>query len=347
MSPKSYSLFRSGDGTETGPWAARVSHGCQPSMPSDHGGSRGPAGACGTGFRSAGRLMRRAPTHTALVRDLNGDTFVDLAVANAESNSISVLLGNGSGGFSAAVNYEVGWQPKFVTSGDLNGDTFPDLVTANQSAHTVSVLINLGERDLRCSGTLCRPGGNARCDAGQLRWRRRSGHCRGRLQRGRGVRDFDQGNGTFANPVDYAVGSGPHSVIAADFGGDSKPDLAIANNSSNDIAVLINNGNGTFAPRILYPVARAPTPSAPATSTATARTTSRPPTIGPATPVCSSTRLGWFRGGSQLRDRPDAQGGSPRRRQPRRSSGPPHREHRRQLPHRQQSRRQPDQRLHQ
>ena len=40
--------------------------------------------------------------------DFNGDGKLDLAVANYASNTVGVLLGNGSGGFAAAVTYSSG-----------------------------------------------------------------------------------------------------------------------------------------------------------------------------------------------------------------------------------------------
>ena len=40
--------------------------------------------------------------------DFNGDGKPDLVTANAGSNSVSVLLGNGDGTFQNAVNYAVG-----------------------------------------------------------------------------------------------------------------------------------------------------------------------------------------------------------------------------------------------
>ena len=47
------------------------------------------------------------------------------------------------------------------------------------------------------------------------------------------------------------VGSEPSSIVAQDFNNDGKPDLAIA--LIVNMAVLINNGDGTFgAPTILY-----------------------------------------------------------------------------------------------
>ena len=60
------------------------------------------------------------------VADFDGDTKLDLAVANADS--VSVLLGNGDGTFQTAVNYDAGSYPSSVVTGDLNGDKQPDLV---------------------------------------------------------------------------------------------------------------------------------------------------------------------------------------------------------------------------
>lgn len=43
-----------------------------------------------------------------VVGDFNGDSKLDLAIANSGSNDISVLLGLGDGTFRKAVNYSVG-----------------------------------------------------------------------------------------------------------------------------------------------------------------------------------------------------------------------------------------------
>src|SRR3989442_1278032 len=65
------------------------------------------------------------------VGDFNGDGKADLAVANQQSDNVSVLLGNGDGTFQAAVNYSTGLFPQSVVSGDFNGDGKPDLAVAN------------------------------------------------------------------------------------------------------------------------------------------------------------------------------------------------------------------------
>jgi hypothetical protein len=48
----------------------------------------------------------------------------------------------------------------------------------------------------------------------------------------------------------FDAGSRPISVAVGDFNGDGKLDLAVANLGSNDVSVLLGNGDGSFqAPR--------------------------------------------------------------------------------------------------
>ena len=79
------------------------------------------------------------------IGDLDGDGDLDLAVANDDSDDVSVLLGNGDGTFQPAVNYGAGDSPHSVAIGDLNGDGDLDLAVANQSSDDVSVLLGNGD----------------------------------------------------------------------------------------------------------------------------------------------------------------------------------------------------------
>ena len=58
--------------------------------------------------------------------------------------------------------------------------------------------------------------------------------------------------------IDYGVGSNPMSVCAADLDGDGDSDLAVANYSSNNVSILKNNGDGTFAAAVNYGVGSYP-----------------------------------------------------------------------------------------
>jgi VCBS repeat-containing protein len=76
------------------------------------------------------------------VADLDGDTHLDLAVANELSRSVSVLLGAGDGTFAAPASFAAGSGPFSVTAGDLDGDGRLDLAVANLGSDDVSVLLN-------------------------------------------------------------------------------------------------------------------------------------------------------------------------------------------------------------
>ena len=62
---------------------------------------------------------------------MTGDGIPDLVVANAGSNTVSVLLGNGNGTFQAQQTFATGTSPSSVAVGDVNGDGKPDIVVAN------------------------------------------------------------------------------------------------------------------------------------------------------------------------------------------------------------------------
>jgi VCBS repeat protein len=58
--------------------------------------------------------------------------------------------------------------------------------------------------------------------------------------------------------AEFGVGTEPGTAAIADFNGDGRQDVAVANTGSGDISVLLGNGDGSFAPEIRITVAGAP-----------------------------------------------------------------------------------------
>ena len=53
-------------------------------------------------------------------------------------------------------------------------------------------------------------------------------------------------------PIASVHGDRPNALVAGDFNGDGRTDLAVANDGSNDVSVLLGNGDGTFQDQVWY-----------------------------------------------------------------------------------------------
>src|ERR1019366_5040877 len=50
---------------------------------------------------------------------------------------------------------------------------------------------------------------------------------------------------SFSAPASFAVGPSPGSVAVGDFNGDGRPDLVVGIDDTNNVKVLLGNGDGT------------------------------------------------------------------------------------------------------
>ncbi len=193
-----------------------------------------------------------ASPYSVAVGDFNGDGNPDLAVANVNSNNVTVLLGNGSGGFTPAPGnpFAAGTLPRSVVVGDFNGDGIQDLATANRTSNNVTVLLGNGS-----GGFTAAPGspfatgnvpdsvvvGDFNGDGIQDLATANFGSGNVTVLLGNGAGGF-----TAAAGSPFAAGTNPQSVVVGDFNGDGIQDLAVANSNSNNVTVLLGNGSGGF-----------------------------------------------------------------------------------------------------
>jgi hypothetical protein len=91
------------------------------------------------------------PTGVA-IGDFNSDGKQDLATANSggfplNGTTVSIRLGNGTGGFTGTTTVTVGTGPYSVAIGDFNNDGKQDFVTANYNSNSSSIALGNGAGD--------------------------------------------------------------------------------------------------------------------------------------------------------------------------------------------------------
>jgi len=185
-----------------------------------------------------------------LVNDFNRDGKLDLILANSTPAQFSVLLGKGDGSFEAPANYPVaGFR---ILAADFNNDGKPDLVTRSTTT-SLAVLLNNGNGSFQNPQVYSVPQPIVRVFT--------TGDFNGDglidlFAFGRDLMSDSpafvsvlpgRGDGTFQPAINsngnWALGSGPYSIVAGDFDRDGKLDVAF---SDENLTILKGNGDGTF-----------------------------------------------------------------------------------------------------
>ena len=189
------------------------------------------------------------------IDDFNNDRKLDIAVINYGTNEIVLLFGFGDGTFllGSAFSTGIGSRPNTLAVGDFNKDGRLDIAVAYYGWDNVGVF--LGSHSEPFSGV----------------WGTFIG--KGARPYSVAIGDFDhdgsadiavanygtdnigvllgKGDGNLNDMITYStgVGSAPYFVAIGDFNNDNHSDIVVSNSETDDIAIFLGYGNGTFAVR--------------------------------------------------------------------------------------------------
>ena len=208
----------------------------------------------GERFRAKDYAVGGGPFEIAL-GDLNRDGWIDIALANADSNAITLLFNDRHGDFGAPVNLPFPDNPRGIAIGDFNRDGIPDIVATKFTATTVDVLYGAGDGTFPRRLSLQAPAGAQGVAVGDFD---NDGWTDFAVAATSGTVRVYKMFATGAVVVDLnPSGVGWNVLAVADLDRDGRQDIAVASTGSSVVQVLYNRASGWAAsPQI--PVAASP-----------------------------------------------------------------------------------------
>lgn len=194
------------------------------------------------------------------IGNFKGNRKGDIVVANAgvSATSLSIFFSNGDGTFSAPTTINLLTTPTALAVGDLNGDGFDDIAVAHGPAGQVSVYLNDGAGTFTLSKSYAVGANPLGIAIGSLANSGCSGcndiavACTASNELSILLNKGSAAKGQFADAVKYKTEYAPFGVTIADFAGNGKKSVAVANEASSTVNVFVNNGDGTFQNALSY-----------------------------------------------------------------------------------------------
>lgn len=168
--------------------------------------------------------------------DFNGDGNPDLALANSSSNSVSILFGDGKGGFIGSGDYPAGSGPTSVTIWGLSSS----LAVTNPSSNGITVLDNTGGGVFNHSKAYAIGAMPVYIGAGFFNQGSLQALVTADSNNTVSVLLGRRGKPPLRKPVSFATCTSPKSAVGADVNLDGKEDLVVA--CSNGVGVMLNTG---------------------------------------------------------------------------------------------------------
>jgi hypothetical protein len=197
------------------------------------------------------------------VGDFNRDGTPDLAFANHDTQVLTILSGDGHGGFAPApfspVHVAVRPHPHGIATGDFNGDGLVDLVTDSWAENRLQILFNPGADGspwTRSSYVAVGPHPYQRIRVADLNRDGLADIVSPNLEGDNVTILLGDGHGGFRQPAGspFPAGDSPFAVAVGDVNADGAPDLAVVDSPSSSVdrsgrdgvTILLGDGKGGF-----------------------------------------------------------------------------------------------------
>jgi hypothetical protein len=199
------------------------------------------------GFYVASSLAAGTGPVSVAVGDFNGDRKLDLAVTNEGSDTVSILLGDGTGKFTLASSAATGSQPTSVAVGDFNADGKLDLAVTNEASDTVSILLGDGTGKFTLASSAATGSQPVSVAVGDFNGDGKLDLAVANAGNNSVSILLGDGTGKFTLASSPALIGQPASVAVGDFNGDGKLDLAVGiAGEGNGVVILLGDGTGNF-----------------------------------------------------------------------------------------------------
>jgi hypothetical protein len=196
------------------------------------------------------------------VADLNGDGSLDVVVPNFRAGDVSVLLGNGGGGFQPQRTFDSVPSPDSLVTGDfVSGSKNPDVAVLENfpqgnGTSLLAVLIGRGDGTFKPALTYPTAFGNG---AGPMVVGDFTGNGIDDIivfskNEAKGEIFLGNGNGTFQPGIVFSTGENTFAAEAVDLDGNGRLDLITTGTNGGAVYIQMGNGDGTFGPPVPYTV---------------------------------------------------------------------------------------------
>jgi hypothetical protein len=186
----------------------------------------------------------RHPYDVVALQDLNADGNLDLITPNIRGDVMTVMIGDGRGGFATANGSPVklGPRPGYVSIGDLNADGKPDVVATHDDDPLAVVMLGDGGGSFKQGASITTPKPVWGSAIGDVNGDGKSDIVMGATFGHSVVVMLGDGRGGFepASCSPIQAGRLTNYVALADFNKDGKLDIVATNYASGDVTILMN-----------------------------------------------------------------------------------------------------------